>query len=102
MGALPVQQWFWTNSWRNDVLDGWNLENYSITDSRHNLRGNYQIRPVPQAIGGEPILFKVRPILSFLFLSFLPPFLPTLIPAFLSPLPSFHKEYFCELLSARF
>lgn len=56
---LGGTQWGWTPNWNYDLKDGWNRENFSITDVRRNLRSNYAIRAYPRAIAGSPGLFKV-------------------------------------------
>eukprot|EP00884_Botryococcus_braunii_P014543 jgi/Botrbrau1/2308/Bobra.101_2s0129.1 len=46
------------NAWDNKVLDGWNMEDYSIVDEYQDLRPNFAIRPYPRAIAGVPIFFQ--------------------------------------------
>ena len=38
----------WTANWSSELKDGWNRENFSITDVRRNMRSNYAIRPFPR------------------------------------------------------
>lgn len=56
---LGGTQWGWTDNWTPANHDGWNQENFSITDQRRQIRSNYAIRAYPQAIAGTPGTFKV-------------------------------------------
>ena len=61
---LGGTQWGWTANWSSELKDGWNRENFSITDVRRNMRSNYAIRPFPRATAGIPGNFSARPLLS--------------------------------------
>ncbi|CAL5220637.1 g2681 [Coccomyxa viridis] len=56
---LGGTQWGWTDNWTPANHDGWNQENFSITDQRRQIRSNYAIRAYPQAIAGTPGTFKI-------------------------------------------
>jgi endoglycosylceramidase len=47
-------QWNYTPGWREEVRDGWNMEDLSITDGSGNTRDNFTPRPYPQRIAGTP------------------------------------------------
>ncbi len=47
-------QWNFTPGWREDVKDGWNMEDLSIVDDQGVLRDNFIVRPYPQRVGGAP------------------------------------------------
>lgn len=57
---LGGTQWGWTDNWSYALKDSWNMENFSITDQRRNIRSNYAIRAYPRATAGIPGTFKVR------------------------------------------
>ena len=56
---LGGTQWGWTDNWTPANHDGWNQENFSITDQRRQIRSNFAIRAYPRAIAGIPGPFKV-------------------------------------------
>ena len=56
---LGGTQWGWTDAFKPYTKDGWNQENFSVTDQRRNLRSNFAIRPYPRAIAGVPGGFQV-------------------------------------------
>ncbi len=58
---LGGTQWGWTANWSSELKDGWNRENFSITDVRRNMRSNYAIRPFPRATAGIPGNFSASP-----------------------------------------
>ncbi|MGE0174542.1 MAG: cellulase family glycosylhydrolase [Oligoflexales bacterium] len=55
---LSGAQWNYTPRWTYEYKDGWNLENYSVSDDRGNLRSNFPIRPYPVFIAGQPKSFR--------------------------------------------
>ncbi|CAK0783442.1 hypothetical protein CVIRNUC_006641 [Coccomyxa viridis] len=57
---LGGTQWGWTANWSSELKDGWNRENFSITDVRRNMRSNYAIRPFPRATAGIPGNFSIN------------------------------------------
>ena len=57
---LGGTQWGWTDNWTPSRHDGWNQENFSITDQRRQIRSNYAIRAYPRAIAGIPGQFRVN------------------------------------------
>ena len=63
---LGGTQWGWTANWSSELKDGWNRENFSITDVRRNMRSNYAIRPFPRATAGIPGNFSASPFLTCL------------------------------------
>lgn len=58
---LGGTQWGWTDNFNPYTKDGWNQENFSVTDQHRNLRSNFAIRPYPRAIAGVPGSFQVPP-----------------------------------------
>jgi endoglycosylceramidase len=52
-------QWNYTPGWREDVKDGWNMEDLSIVDDNGELRDNFVARPYPQRIAGAPKSFAL-------------------------------------------
>lgn len=52
-------QWNFTPGWREDVKDGWNMEDLSIMDDHGALRDNFILRPYPRRIGGAPQSFTL-------------------------------------------
>lgn len=52
-------QWNYTPGWREDVKDGWNMEDLSIVDDQGALRDNFIVRPCPQRIAGAPKRFQL-------------------------------------------
>lgn len=48
-------QWTYTPAWNPQTFDGWNREDFSITDNNKQLRPQYRYRIQPQAIAGEII-----------------------------------------------
>ena len=63
---LGGTQWGWTANWSSELKDGWNRENFSITDVRRNMRSNYAIRPFPRATAGIPGNFSASSYPSML------------------------------------
>lgn len=57
---LGGAQWGWTDDWTPTNHDGWNQENFSITDQRRQIRSNFAIRAYPRAIAGIPGMFRVN------------------------------------------
>lgn len=53
-------QWSFTPSWNPVDKDGWNDEDMTIVDPVGKPRKNFQIRPVLQAVSGDPITFTVN------------------------------------------
>lgn len=51
-------QWTFAAHWHPEKKDGWNLEDFSIRDSRGALRPTYRVRPYPARIAGEPGSFS--------------------------------------------
>ncbi len=56
---LGGTQWGWTDAFNPYTKDGWNQENFSITDQHRELRSNFAVRPYPRAIAGVPGSFQV-------------------------------------------
>jgi len=50
-------QWNWTPGWTAEEADGWNGEDLSIIDDNGALRANFEVRPGPRRIAGEPLEF---------------------------------------------
>jgi endoglycosylceramidase len=51
-------QWNYTPGWSTQDKDGFNAENYSITDDSLTLRGLFTPRPSPQKTAGTPLKFQ--------------------------------------------
>ncbi|MEE2730575.1 MAG: cellulase family glycosylhydrolase [Pseudomonadota bacterium] len=51
--------WNYTPNWNDQTLDGWNLEDLSITAGSDALRQNYAVRPYPLASAGAPLQLAV-------------------------------------------
>ncbi len=56
---IASAQWNYTPGWREDVKDGWNMEDLSIVDDRGVLRDNFVMRPCPQRVAGAPRRFNL-------------------------------------------
>lgn len=56
---ISSAQWNYTPGWREDVKDGWNMEDLSIVDGQGAPRDNFILRPCPQRIGGAPKSFEL-------------------------------------------
>jgi endoglycosylceramidase len=46
-------QWAWAPRYNLDTFDGWNFENFSITDQNGNWQKTFRARPYVQKIGGN-------------------------------------------------
>lgn len=57
-GFYSSAQWSYTPTWRDDIKDGWNAEDFSISDDTGKLRDNFQVRAAPVAIAGTPLSFS--------------------------------------------
>ena len=53
-------QWGFSPGWNAQDKDGWNVEDFSITDPHGNLRDNFRPRPYAQAIAGAPVQLRVN------------------------------------------
>ncbi len=54
-------QWDYTTKWDPEAKDGWNREDFSVTDDQQQLRSNFIPRPYPQVLAGLPESFRVAP-----------------------------------------
>ena len=57
---LSAAQWNWTPHWTPQKKDGWNTEDFSITDDKGRPRSNYRVRAYPARIAGEAQTFHAR------------------------------------------
>ena len=54
---MSATQWTFVAHFSDAKKDGWNLENFSVTDAQGRLRENFRVRPYPARIAGEPLSF---------------------------------------------
>jgi endoglycosylceramidase len=52
---MSATQWTFVAHFSELTKDGWNLENFSIVDSKGKTRANFRVRPYPVRIAGEPV-----------------------------------------------
>ena len=57
-GQHAATQWNYTPTWSDELKDGWNREDLSISGDNRELRANFRPRAAPLAIGGDGLEWR--------------------------------------------